>query len=148
MKVNLAKALKMRSRLAGKLKQNFGILNRENSAIAGSQRSYDLRAVYEECLELHSQLVALKEVIAKANAPIAKKLAEMDEIKSMIAYLRNVNAAVGYVKENSYSAEVICMDAVVGYAELTAEADRLQKRAEELQDEIDVFNALTQVSLP
>lgn len=72
----------------------------------------------------------------------------MDEIKSMIAYLRNVNAAVGYVKKNSYSAEVICMDAVVGYAELTAEADRLQKRAEELQDEIDVFNALTQVSLP
>ena len=36
MKVTLAKALKERSRLAGRLKRNFEILSQENSKISGS----------------------------------------------------------------------------------------------------------------
>ena len=49
MKMTLARALKERSRLAGKLKRDFEIINRENSMISGSERSFDLRAVYAEC---------------------------------------------------------------------------------------------------
>ncbi len=147
MKVTLARALKERSRLAGKLKRNFAILGKENSAISGSERSYDLRAIYAECKELHTRLIALKKIIAVANAPIAEKLVEMDEIKSMTSYLNGVDATIGY-KTKNYSNETIRMDAVIGYAELTAEAERLQKRGEQLQDELDEYNVLTQVTLP
>ena len=146
MKMTLARALKERSRLAGKLKRDFEIINRENSMISGSERSFDLRAVYAECCELLEKLVALKKVIAAANAPIAGKLAEMDEVKSMITYLRGVNTEVGF-KARNYSAEKDLLSVVLGAAELTAEAERLQKRGEELQDEIDVFNATTEVEV-
>ena len=146
MKMSLARALKERSRLAGKLKRDFEIINRENSMISGSKRSFDLRAVYAECRELHERLVALKQVIAAANAPIAGKLAEMDEVKSMITYLRGVNTEVGF-QPRSYSNEKDLLEVVLGAAELTAEAERLQKRAEELQDEIDAFTAVTEVQL-
>ena len=91
--------------------------------------------------------MALKKVIAAANAPIAGKLAEMDEVKSMITYLRGVNTEVGF-KARNYSAEKDLLSVVLGAAELTAEAERLQKRGEELQDEIDVFNAATEVEVP
>ena len=144
MKMTLARALKERSRLAGRLKRDFEIINRENSMIRGSKRSFDMRAVYAECRELHERLVALKRIIAAANAPIAGKLAEMDEIKSMITYLRNVNTEAGF-KPRGYSAEKDLLEVVLDAAELNTEAERLQKRAEELQDEIDAFNAVTEV---
>ena len=147
MKMTLARALKERSRLAGKMKWNFEIINRENSVISGSERSFDLDVVYAECLELHERLVALKRVIAAANAPIAGKLAEMAEIKSMISYLRGVNTEAGF-KPRSYSSEKDLFEVVLDAAEMSDEAERLQKRGEELQDEIDVFNAMTEIEVP
>ena len=147
MQVSLAKALKERSRLAGKLKRNFELINKENSKISGSQRSFDMHELHQECFQLHGQLIQLKKIIAKANAPIAEKLVEMDELKSMISYLRNVNTTIGW-QSQGYSSEKSCYEAILGSAELTVEADRLQKRAEQIQDELDEFNALTKVEIP
>ena len=147
MQVTLAKALKERSRLAGKLKRNFELINRENSKISGSQRSFDMHALHQESFQLHDQLTQLKKIIAKANAPIAEKLVEMDELKSMISYLRNVDTTIGW-RSQGYNSENVCFEAVLGSAELTAEADQLQKRAEQIQDELDEFNALTKVDIP
>jgi hypothetical protein len=147
MQVTLAKALKERSRLAGKLKRNFELINKENSKISGSQRSFDMHELHTECFHLHDQLTQLKKIIAKANAPIADKLVEMDELKSMISYLRNVNTTIGW-QSQGYNTEKVCFEAILGSAELTAEADQLQKRAEQIQDELDEFNALTKVEIP
>ena len=147
MKMTLARALKERSRLAGKLKRDFEIINRENSMIEGSVRSFDLRLIYAECRDLHQRLVQIKKAIAAANAPIAGRLAEMDEIKSMISYLRGVNTSVGY-KPRSYSNEKDLYEVVLGAAELNSEEESLQKRCEELQDEIDTFNAVTEIQVP
>ena len=147
MQVTLAKALKERSRLAGKLKRNFELINKENSKISGSQRSFDMQELHQECFQLHDRLTQLKKIIAKANAPIAEKLVEMDELKSMISYLRNVDTTIGW-RSQGYNSENVCFEAVLGSAELTAEADQLQKRAEQIQDELDEFNALTKVDIP
>ena len=147
MQVTLAKALKERSRLAGKLKRNFELINKENSKISGSQCSFDMHALHQECFQLHDRLTQLKKIIAKANAPIAEKLVEMDELKSMISYLRNVDTTIGW-RSQGYNSEKVCFEAVLGSAELTAEADQLQKRAEQIQDELDEFNALTKVDIP
>lgn len=147
MKITLARALKERSRLAGKLKRNFELINKENSMISGSSRNFDLRALYEECRQLHLRLIQIKQIIAKANAPIAEKLVEMDEIKSMISYLRSVNTTIGLKKEG-FSSECTRFDVVLNGAELIVEADRLQAKVEDLQDELDEFNALTKVEIP
>lgn len=147
MKVSLAKALKERSRLAGKLKRNFELINKENSMITGSRRSFDLHALHEECNQIFQRLIQIKKIIAKANAPIAEKLVEMDEIKSMIANLRGIDTTIGFHR-NGYNAETVCYDVVLGKAELTAEMEELQKHGEAIQDELDEFNALTKVEIP
>ena len=147
MKVTLARAPKERKRLAGKLRQYFQIINNENSAIRGSERSFDLRALYALCQELHRKLIEIKRIIAAANAPIVDKLVEMDEVKSMIAQLRSINTTVGYVNRG-YGQTNDYMEVVFGASEITAEADKLQERAEQLQDELDAFNALTKVDIP
>ena len=147
MKVTLARALKERSRIAGRLKRNFAIINNENSAIRGSERSFDLHALYEECQTLYRKLIEIKQIIATANAPIVGKLVEMDEVKSMIAQLRSINTTVGYVNRG-YGQTNDYMEVVFSASEMTAEADKLQERAEQLQDELDAFNALTKVDIP
>ena len=147
MKVTLARALKERSRIAGKLKRNFAIINKENSVIRGNERSFDLRAIYAECLELYRKLIEIKQIIATANAPIVGKLVEMDEVKSLIAQLRSIDTTVGYVNQG-YGQTNDYMEVVFSASELTAEADKLQERAEQLQDELDAFNALTKVEIP
>lgn len=147
MKVTLARALKERSRIAGKLKRNFAIINKENSVIRGNERSFDLRAIYAECLELYRKLIEIKQIIATANAPIVGKLVEMDEVKSLIAQLRSIDTTVGYVNQG-YGQTNDYMEVVFSASEMTAEADKLQERAEQLQDELDAFNALTKVDIP
>ena len=147
MKVTLARALKERSRIAGKLKRNFAIINKENSVIRGNERSFDLRAIYAECLELYRKLIEIKQIIATANAPIVGKLVEMDEVKSLIAQLRSIDTTVGYVNQG-YGQSNDYMGVVFSASEMTAEADKLQERAEQLQDELDAFNALTKVDIP
>ena len=147
MKVTLARALKERSRIAGKLKRNFAIINKENSVIRGNERSFDLRAIYAECLELYRKLIGIKQIIATANAPIVGKLVEMDEVKSLIAQLRSIDTTVGYVNQG-YGQTNDYVEVVFSASEMTAEADKLQERAEQLQDELDAFNALTKVDIP
>ena len=92
-------------------------------------------------------LLSPEYLLSFANAPIAEKLVEMDELKSMISYLRNVDTTIGWQKQG-YSSEKVCFEAILGSAELMAEADQLQKRAEQIQDELDEFNALTKVEIP
>ena len=147
MKMTLARALKERCRIAGKLKMKLDIINSENSAIQGNERNFDLRAVYAECMELHRKLIQIKQIIAAANAPIVDKLVEMDEVKSMIARLRGINTTTGLV-ERGYGQSDRYMEVVFSASEMTAEADRFQARAEQLQDELDAFNALTKVDIP
>ena len=147
MKMTLARALKERCRIAGKLKMKLDIINSENSAIQGNERNFDLRAVYAECMELHRKLIQIKQIIAAANAPIVDKLVEMDEVKSMIARLRGINTTTGLV-ERGYGQSDRYMEVVFSASEMTAEADRFQARAEQLQDELDAFNALTKVEIP
>ena len=75
------------------------------------------------------------------------KLVEMDEVKSLIAQLRSIDTTVGYVNQG-YGQTNDYMEVVFSASEMTAEADKLQERAEQLQDELDAFNALTKVDIP
>lgn len=147
MKQTLARALKERSRLAGRIKHNFQLLDRENSRISGSPRSFDVRAIYAESRELMEKLIAIKQRIAAANAPIAGKLVEMDELKSMISYLKGLDTT-SEIKKEGYNGEAVLYEAVISAAETDAAAEELQKRVEDLQDELDEFNATTKIDLP
>ena len=149
MKVTLARALKERARIAGKLSRNFAIINSENSALKGNVRQFDLRALFDENMELHRKIVQIKQAIAQANANIVGKMVEMAELKSLIAKLRQINTCAGIKIHNTYSGEVReVWEVVFSASELTNMADELEKKVEQLQDEIDEFNALNKVNIP
>ena len=146
--VTIARALKEKNRVAGRLAKAREIIQQENSKDKSLPRRVDVEATYAEAKMLEARLVAIKSAIAQANNPIVGKIIELDELKSEIAFLNGLNVKEGRFEEVSYGNKIVRdIEAVVGQARVLAEVAELQKRADVLQDALDEFNASTKVEI-
>ncbi|MBQ6924111.1 MAG: hypothetical protein IJQ73_05680 [Kiritimatiellae bacterium] len=146
--VSIARALKEKNRVAGRLAKAREIIQQENSKDKSLPRRVDVEATYAEAKMLEARLVAIKSAIAQANNPIVAKIIELDELKSEIAFLNGLNVKEGRFEEVSYGNKIVRdIEAVVGQARVLAEVVELQKRADALQDALDEFNASTKVEI-
>ena len=146
--VSIARALKEKNRVAGRLAKAREIIQQENSKDRSLPRRVDVEATYAEAKMLEARLVAIKSAIAQANDPIVAKIIELDELKSEIAFLNGLNVKEGRFEEVSYGNKIVRdIEAVVGQARVLAEVAELQKRADALQDALDEFNASTKVEI-
>ena len=146
--VTIARALKEKNRVAGRLAKARQLMNKENSKEKKVPRGVDVKAAYAEAKTLRDRLVAIKTAIAVANQPIVGKIVELAEVKSEIAYLNTLNVQEGVFEESSYAGKLVKeYDAVLKNAEVLSEVDALQRRADELQDALDEFNASVKVEI-
>ena len=143
MKISLARAFKERSRLSQKILETLNVIREENSIVEGGVRSIDVRQKFAELHTLNARMISLKQKIARANVGISDKLAELSEVKAMLSHLKTIPAKEGKQVE-SYSEDYVLV-AEIKKAELTAEMESLQLRANALQDDIDEFNARTRI---
>lgn len=145
--VSIARALKEKNRVAGRLKQLRDQVMHDNSMDKKIPRSIDVLAVYAQSKDMKNRLIEIKSAIAVANQGIVSKIIELDEIKGEIAYLNGLNVKEGKFanpyKENSETE----IEAVIKRAGVIEEINALQKKAEDLQDKIDEFNAVTKVEI-
>jgi len=146
--VSIARALKEKNRIAGRLSKLRELVNKENSREKKIPRGIDVRDVYDESRVLKDRLVAVKSAIAVANQPIVGKIIELDEVKSEIAYMNNLNVREGVFEKGDYGRSVTeAYDAVIRKPELLERIAELQDRADELQDALDEFNASTKIEI-
>lgn len=146
--VSIARALKEKNRVVGRLAKAREIIQQENSKDKSLPRRVDVEATYAEAKMLEARLVAIKSAIAQANNPIVAKIIELDELKSEIAFLNGLNVKEGRFEEVSYVNKIVRdIEAVVGQARVLAEVAELQKKADALQDALDEFNASTKVEI-
>ena len=138
-KVTLARALKEKSRIAGRIHTLMDVVLHENCKIEGSTRSVDLKDVYAQVRELEERMVAVKAAIAEGNGPALATIAEMGECKSMVAFLRKIDTNESV--ESNYENRTIKKNAVIRKADVLLETDAYQRRIDRLQDEMDAFNA-------
>jgi len=145
MKMTLAKALKEKNRLAGKMKV-FNACRNENIYFEKDKPKIDVMQVYKKNLEDCKKMFTLKTAIAKANAEhgVCEKMYEMEELKGIIIWLnilctdivpvRQINPVTG-------NEDVTNKCAFISYEFKEAEIERIQTRIDQLQDEIDEINA-------
>lgn len=146
--VSIARALKEKNRVAGRLAKARQLVDEENSKEKKVPRGVDVKAVYDEAKMLIDRMVAIKTAIAVANQPIVGTVVELAEVKSEIAYLNRLDVKAGVFEEPCYGGKVVKeYDAVLKKAEVLAEVDALQRRADELQDALDEFNASVKVEI-
>lgn len=148
-KVTIARALKEKNRLAGKLSATRRLIGEENSKEKKIPRGIDVKATYVEAETLMQQMIAIKTAIASANHPIVGTIIELDEVKSELAWLQGLDTregkfTVGRAGTQPYIDE---FDAVINKGEVLAAIDTLQKRADALQDTLDEFNATTRIEI-
>lgn len=151
MKVSLAKALKLKNRLIAALTRTKEILKRENSRLEKSPSKVDREQLYQQLETQTRELVDLKTKLAVANVGVYGKLAEMEELKSRITFLRELSTATGEVRQPRFSHNVEpekeVYTAYFDNEKRDAEIARLEVRIATLQDEVDEYNAVTKIEV-
>lgn len=154
-KMKLYTVLKLKTRLIGELNRVNAIIQRDNSLdITRDAQENKIAAVkkaVEERKVIKKKILAVKAAIAKANIGIYAALAEMEEFKNDIASfyptLRTANGEIiqGYANDgNPLIRKYVAFLEEKTIDELKIEA---QKRINELQDEVDEYNATTFVEV-
>lgn len=146
MKMTVAKALKEKSRLVGRVRNLMAIIARENAKAEGATRSIDVKALEVEAFACMEKLIAVKGAIAKANHPVVASIVELEEIKSMLTLLDKIDT--NDEPRSSYrSDQPHRVTVVISTADIMLTRQRLQERADALQDALDEFNVCAQVEL-
>lgn len=152
-KISIARALKEKNRIAGRLALLRNRISGENSLEKRIPRSVDVKAVFEEARATERRLIAVKAAISVANAPIVAKIIELEETKSEIAWLKTLDTREGTFESGGDFGRygpahaVNEYNAVIPQSEVNDMLDSLQKHAEKLQDELDEFNASTRIEV-
>lgn len=146
--VTIARALKEKNRVAGRLAKARELVGAENSQDKSVPRGVDVAAMYDLAKMLRNRLIAIKSAIAEANKPIVSKIIELDEIKSEIAFLNGLDVKEGKFVTTNYGTRIESeIDAIISKQQVLDEVAALQVRADRIQDELDEFNATTKVEI-
>lgn len=154
MRMTLAKALKEKKRLAGRISeleqkiQANNVFSKENENCPVKFEKIDIVEDYNKYVDYHDRMAKMKSIIAQANAEngISLLVYEMEELKSHLSFLKRLNVNVKPEKEFIGDKMVFFeKEAQISYEDVTATKENIQKKIEYLQDRIDDLNATVTV---
>ena len=143
--INLSRALKLKNRLVHRLAQLDHLIVGYNSTPDENQE-YDVRSLYERRAALVKHLIDLKLTISVTNQPIQRLIFELAECKGLVATLLTVPTKHGPNFEG-YPPVRRTYVAQFRKAEIDRETKRVEQRIDEIQDELDRFNASTVITI-
>ena len=142
--MNVKQALKVKNKLVTEMKASYAILQKYNSIEEGNPRRYSMTNTLEKIKTLQAELVELKTKIHKANQPVYDKIFALAELKGMIKELKKVSTEEGKVNER-YGSVVSVKEVELNVTDIDAAIAVLESQIEQLQNELDVHNATTQI---
>lgn len=155
--MNIAQALKAKNRIVGEMNKQFSFIAKHNVASkkAGANAQTKtigvtpdaVQSAFSSYLELSQKLIEVKTAIQTASAPIAGKLVALAETKSLLSQVNGIPVKEEVTIEGGYGKETYEVEhtsAITEKAQIS-KAEELQTAINNLQDEIDAFNATTQV---
>ena len=151
MRTTLARALKEKNRIAGRLRHVQELVKKENRKIKDSPRTLSPADLAAEAERLSEQLIAVKTAIAEANAGIVGTIVELEEVKSLLTFFREVPADDDLeILEGRFGSDrtIVAWDVAMDKSTLLVKRAELQERADALQDRLDEYNIRTKVTLP
>lgn len=151
--MNVAKALKEKNRISGKIFKLQKQVESCNRYKSGKEPDFNSLDLLKELQMEWAHLIDLKTKIAKANNGIADKLIQLAEAKAELSFWTGFRAAgpasettndINYVDGKAVTVEGI-MYSSISSKEVTEHQQRVQKLIEDLQDEIDDYNQKTRI---
>lgn len=150
MKVTVAKALKLKNRIANKINEVSASIQAYNSVISGQERPVDINKLMEKRSKLVDRLISLKTAINNANIPIQSTVYLLAELKGELSFLRSLDTTNG--KQVSMTTwgdgdKVYEKDAVLDYAFVKGLIDQVENDIDTNQDKLDNYNHRVEIDV-
>lgn len=141
MMITLAQALKEKNRIVGEISRLWELVENENSCWESHTRSVDVKETMKTIEFLVQKLVELKTKIGKANEGNLANMYALEECKSQMSRFSKLNTLedVRYRGVNDDKMEV--RSAEITAQEVLQRNKTLQRQCNQLQDELDAYNA-------
>ena len=143
--ITLAKALKLKNRLAGRVAKLTADIQAHNSTQQGADAP-DVPALYARRAEAVAALVDLKAALTQANRPIQRDIYALAEKKAEIALLAGLETKHGTFREGYATADTVYV-AQLRKADVDARTTALEADIDALQDKLDGFNHDTRLGV-
>ncbi len=143
--MNVKQALKAKNKLTTKIKELYSIAKDNNSIEQGNPRRYSVIGLLNEANELTRELVDLKSKIHTANQPVYSKIFLMAELKGRVKQLKAISCEEGKVTERFGSVQSV-KEVEIDIVLRNKMIESLEAEIEQLQDELDTHNAITQIN--
>ena len=143
--MNLTKALKHKKKLIKLAEEQYIRFSKFNSNLVGTEAPYSAETAFNEWLRLSDELVELKTKIHIANGPIMDKIHRMSELKNMISRFRGVDTKSGTHREYYENNQLVEYTAFFDVVRKDTQIHAWEGMIEELQDEIEAYNATTKI---
>ena len=142
--MNVKQALKQKNKLVTELKAQYQILQKFNSIEEGNPSRYIMVYVLAKIESLSNELVELKARIHRVNQPVYNQIFLLAELKGRIKELKKVPTDEGKQTERYGSVQSI-KEVQLNIVDIENVVGELQDRIEELQNELDIHNATTNI---
>jgi hypothetical protein len=143
--MKLSKALKLKNKKVTDYNNTVTKMVSCNSYNVESKKIYDSKVLLGESLNKMSDLIKFKAAIHNTSEPIREKIFELAELKNFIMNLNRLSTSEGKVR-SGYGSDVVSIYVCdIDELEKVKLIEKTQEEIEQLQDEIDAFNATTEL---
>jgi len=145
--ITLAKALKIKNRLAGRLAKVQADIQAFNSVPEGQAGQVNVPALMKTREELVGALVSLKTAINEANKEAQRDIYDLAEKKATAQVLAGVNTRHGPQPAVYPNTTEVSYIAALKKADVDALVAGLEKDIDQLQDRLDQFNHVRKIEV-
>lgn len=145
--VGLAKIMKVKNRLAGRLAETTQEISYNNSVLLEQQGQVNVEALVALRDSIANALVALKSLHYKANFEVQEKIYLLGEKKAEIGLYKGLSTRCGKERHDYQNTTVEYVVSINNDAK-KVKIKQLEVEIDKLQDEIDEFNTVKKVEVP
>jgi hypothetical protein len=145
--ITLAKALKLKNRLTGRVAKVQADIQAYNSVPEGQAGQVNVLALMQTRDELVAAVVSLKTAINDANREAQRDIYDLAEKKGTVQFLAGVNTRHGPLPAVYPSTTEITYVAALKKADVDGLVAKLEKDIDQVQDRLDQFNHDRQIEV-
>lgn len=142
--MNLAKALKVKNKKIAEYNKTLQKVMAYNSYDVTSKKDYNAKNLLQLAEVQLQQYVDFKTAIHKASEPVRHKIFMIGELKSLLSRIQSLSTTEGVYKDR-YAPEGSTFACDITQLEKDAKIEEIETAIESLQDELDYFNATTEI---
>ena len=147
MMITLAQALKEKNRLAGEISRCWTMIARENSKREDIPRVIDVAETYKKVQLYKEKLIELKTKIGLANAGNLERIYRFEECKNELNRVNDICTVVpsDFQERGEGNYKEFKRTVIFTAAQVYEMREKLQQECNDLQDELDAYNATTKI---